>query len=219
MATDHVNKAIEMSLELKLFARWPDSRVMPRKPLLFFSWFRGLGDTDDKSCYGVKLSEIFAIGCSFFQAVVCSWEHSYQSHNLEKTCRSHAPLFVSHFCGPDLQWKEIVCYVEKIHTKWNYYCFLTWLGPQKKVHSRSSIFHFSSTKSVASTPYESLHSAKSLLLSPSCVITAQYCAILSSELILPITTLSAPGLPPEYVLPLKIGNSRYGAEQENVKPS
>jgi hypothetical protein len=43
MATDHINEAIEMNLELKLFARWPDSRVMPRKPLWFFSWFRGLG--------------------------------------------------------------------------------------------------------------------------------------------------------------------------------
>jgi hypothetical protein len=57
--------------------------------------------TDDKSGYRVKLSEIFAVGYYFFQAVVCSWELSYQSNNLEKACRSHALLLVSHFCGPD----------------------------------------------------------------------------------------------------------------------
>jgi hypothetical protein len=34
MATDHINEAIEMILELKLFARWPESRVMLRKRLL-----------------------------------------------------------------------------------------------------------------------------------------------------------------------------------------
>jgi hypothetical protein len=43
MATDHINEAIEMNLELKLFARWLDLRVLPRKPLLFLSWLRGLG--------------------------------------------------------------------------------------------------------------------------------------------------------------------------------
>jgi len=95
-----------------------------------------------------------------------------------------------------------------LQQQWEIYLFQLGHSGHIQLELKQSLAAEQKRKEFHDTSQLSVHSPKSFPLCPSCVMTAQYSAVLSSELILPITTRSAPGLPPLYTPLVSIGNSR-----------